>query len=62
LYYCCSAAKTVNKQSYIHASHHVAEMAIFKYMNTHFFYRYFRYFRWFDLAYMLEVTGYLKLD
>jgi len=31
-------------------------------MSTHFFYRYYRYFRWFDLAYMLEVTGYLNLD
>jgi len=37
-------------------------MAIFEYMYTNFFYRYFRYFWWFDLAYMLEVTSYLKLD
>jgi len=36
---------------YIHASYHVAEMAILSMMNTHFFYRYLRYFSWFDLAY-----------
>jgi len=29
LYYCCCAAKTVHKSGYIHASYHVAEMAIF---------------------------------
>jgi len=27
LFYCCCAAKTVNKQDYIHASYQVAEMA-----------------------------------
>jgi len=31
LYYCCCAANTVNKQSYIHASYQVAEMALFEY-------------------------------
>jgi len=31
LYYWCCAAKTVNNQGYIHASCHVAEMAIFEY-------------------------------
>jgi len=31
LYYCFCAAKTVNKQGYIHASYHVAEMAVFEY-------------------------------
>jgi len=31
LYYRCSAEKTVNKQGYIHASYHVAEMAISEY-------------------------------
>jgi len=51
LYYCCCAAKTVNKQGCIHASYHVAEMAIVSIMNIHFFYRYFRYFKWFDWAY-----------
>jgi len=30
LYYCCSAEKSVNKQGYIHASYHGAEMAIFE--------------------------------
>ena len=38
---------TVNKQTYVHAAYHVAEMAILSIMNTHFFYR---YLRWFDLA------------
>jgi len=27
LYYCCCAAKTVNKEGYIHASYQVAEMS-----------------------------------
>jgi len=31
LYQCCCAAKTVNNQGYIHASYHVAEMAVFEY-------------------------------
>jgi len=30
LYYCCCTAKFVNKQGYIHASYHLAEMAIFE--------------------------------
>jgi len=48
LHYCCCAAKTVNKQGYIHASYQVAEMAVLSIMSrpTHFFYR---YFRWFEL-------------
>jgi len=37
-------------------------MAIFEYYEYSFFHRYYRYSRWFDLAYMLEVTAYLKLD
>jgi len=45
LYYCSFAAKTVNKQGYIHASYQVAEMAFLRIMNTHFFYRYFQVFQ-----------------
>jgi len=37
LYYCCCAAKIVDKQGYIHASYHVAEMAIFEYYEYSFF-------------------------
>jgi len=37
LYYCCSAAKTVNKQGCIHASYQVAEMALFEYYEYSFF-------------------------
>jgi len=48
VHYWFCATKTVNKQVYIHASYHVAEMAIFEYYEYSFFYR---YFRWFDLAY-----------
>jgi len=33
LYYCCCAAKTVNKQGYIHASYQVAEMAFLSIMS-----------------------------
>jgi len=29
LYYCCCAAKTANKQGYIHASYQAAEMAFY---------------------------------
>jgi len=29
--FCCCAAKTVNKQGYIHASYQMAEMAFFEY-------------------------------
>jgi len=50
LYYCCCAAKTANKQGYIHASYQAAEMAFLCIMSTHFFYRYFRYFRWFEFS------------
>jgi len=39
LYHCCCAAKTVNKQGYIHASYQGAKMAFLSIMNTHFFYR-----------------------
>jgi len=31
LYYCCCAAKAVDKQGYVHASYQVAEMAFFEY-------------------------------
>jgi len=31
LYYCCCAAKTVNRQGYIHVSYLVAEMTFFEY-------------------------------
>ena len=31
MYYCCCTAKTANKQSHIHASYQVAEMAFFEY-------------------------------
>jgi len=49
LYYCCCAAKTVNKQGYIHASYQVAEKWRFlSFMSTPFSYRKFRYFRWFE--------------
>jgi len=44
LYYCCCAAKIVNKQDYIHASYHVAEMAIFKYDEYSFFLQIFQVF------------------
>jgi len=37
LYCWCCAAKTVNKQRYIHASYQVAEMAIFEYDEYSFF-------------------------
>jgi len=42
--YCCSVEKTVNKQAYIHASYHVAEMAIFEYYEYSFFLRIFQVF------------------
>jgi len=31
LLYCCCAAKTANKQGYIHSSYQVAEMVFFEY-------------------------------
>jgi len=42
LYHCCSAEITVNKQGYIHASYHVAEMAIFEYYEYSFFLKIFQ--------------------
>jgi len=44
LYYCCSAEETFNKQGYIHASYHVAEMAIFEYYECSFFLQVFQVF------------------
>jgi len=44
LYYCCCAAKTANKQGYIHASYQAAEMAFFEYYEYSFFLQVFQVF------------------
>jgi len=49
------AAKTVNKQSYIHASYQVEEMACFKYYEYSFLCRYLRYFQWLQFSPCLKL-------
>jgi len=42
LYYCRIAEKTVNKQAYIRATYHVAELAIVEYYEYSFFLQIFQ--------------------
>jgi len=44
MYYWCCAAKTVNKQGYIHISYQVAEMKVFEYYEYSFFLQIFQVF------------------
>jgi len=53
-YYCCCAAKTVNKQGYIHASYRVREMAFFEYYEYSFLLQIFQVF-WFILRLKSQV-------